>query len=264
MELKKTKHSDMEDNAQSDIHRTGAKCVQGEEQDPRACGSDYHVVGPLRTKPGRGDPTLSMCCSDKMLRWTVLGVQGCVLSGLLLRPVYLTSITVGSGLYSHQAMHRALIGRFEDRLKCLSLPSGFSVSTPVLLNSTIEFPFSKSVVKKLVHEDRLMVSPTSIVWFESKGEIHEVGINGIRLGVTKKQLGTSKSWLSICRKSLLLRFKTVLEKIDGNLSNELSFSTYHGYKHRESAYQNAWCELRNNILNNWKLKPDFTYSFDCI
>lgn len=38
-----------------DIYRTGAKCVgTGEYQDPRQPGVNYHVVGPLRTKPGRG------------------------------------------------------------------------------------------------------------------------------------------------------------------------------------------------------------------
>lgn len=52
-----------------DIYRTGAKCVKGEEaQDPHLPGIDYHIVGPLRTKPGRGDPTSSLSCSDKMAK----------------------------------------------------------------------------------------------------------------------------------------------------------------------------------------------------
>lgn len=52
-----------------DIHRTGAKCVQKEEkQDPRLPGINYHIMGPLRTKPGRGDPTSSLSCSDKIAK----------------------------------------------------------------------------------------------------------------------------------------------------------------------------------------------------
>ena len=57
----------------SDIHRTGAKCVPGSLQDSHDVGSGYHNVGVLRSKPGRGDPTLSMSCSDKMMKWSVVG-----------------------------------------------------------------------------------------------------------------------------------------------------------------------------------------------
>lgn len=52
-----------------DVHRTGAKCVHTEkEQDPHLPGINYHIVGPLRIKPGRGDRTLSLSCSDKMAK----------------------------------------------------------------------------------------------------------------------------------------------------------------------------------------------------
>lgn len=53
----------------TDIHRTGAKCLQHDDkQDSFGSGIDYHVVGPLRTKPGRGDRTLSLSCSDKIAK----------------------------------------------------------------------------------------------------------------------------------------------------------------------------------------------------
>ena len=32
-------------------------------------------IGILRKKPGRGEPTLSMSCSDKVARWGLLGLQ---------------------------------------------------------------------------------------------------------------------------------------------------------------------------------------------
>ena len=34
---------------------TGAKCVEGSVKDPAGEGLEYHVVGQIRTKPGRGD-----------------------------------------------------------------------------------------------------------------------------------------------------------------------------------------------------------------
>lgn len=48
-----------------------------------AVGGAPQQRGVARRKPGRGDPTLSMCCSDKLCAWGAVGPQGAALSGFL-------------------------------------------------------------------------------------------------------------------------------------------------------------------------------------
>lgn len=81
---------------EEDIHRTGAKCVSTSLiQDSREKGVNYHTQGVLRIKPGRGDPTISMSCSDKLTKWLVLGIQGSLLSNLIDKPIYFKNIVFG-------------------------------------------------------------------------------------------------------------------------------------------------------------------------
>ena len=77
--IKKKYFQDLDEPVQKklklDTNRTGAKCVKGEIEDPLGSGTEYHNIGVLRRKPGRGDPTLSLSCSDKLLKWNVIGFQ---------------------------------------------------------------------------------------------------------------------------------------------------------------------------------------------
>ena len=95
-----------------DIHRTGARCIPNSSlQDKKDKGTNYHVPFALRTKPGylfikkthivslqmikligRGDPTISMSCSDKIAKWLVVGIQGSLLKNFLKNPIYIDGI----------------------------------------------------------------------------------------------------------------------------------------------------------------------------
>ncbi|CAG9559671.1 unnamed protein product [Danaus chrysippus] len=119
----------------TDIHRTGAKCLTHSNQDPKEPGDKYHLIGQVRTKPGRGDRTLSVSCSDKIARWIHLGIQGALLSLILHEPIYIKCFIFGSRTpFSKDTLHRALIYRDnEDVLERIQI-------IPEFHNSSIVFP----------------------------------------------------------------------------------------------------------------------------
>ncbi|XP_055001740.1 tRNA-specific adenosine deaminase 1 isoform X1 [Sorex araneus] len=127
-----------------DVYRTGAKCVPGGAGDSHLPGAAYHRVGPLRVKPGRGDRTRSMSCSDKLARWNVLGCQGALLMHFLEEPVYLSAVVIGKCPYSQEAMQRALTGRCRN---VSALPSGFGVREVKIVQSSELFAQSRCAVQ---------------------------------------------------------------------------------------------------------------------
>ena len=92
----------------NDIHRTGAKSLL----DPLEPMADYHILGAVRTKPGRGDPTSSLSCSDKMAKWCHVGFQGSLLAAFFQRPLIPHTIIVGG-----RANHAGTFDEFFNGLK---------------------------------------------------------------------------------------------------------------------------------------------------
>lgn len=136
-----------------DIYRTGAKCLPDADQDPKQPGNDYHLLGQVRTKPGRGDRTLSVSCSDKIARWLHLGIQGSLLDMLLSEPVFIKHFIFGSEVpFSVETLNRALLKR--------DAQNGFEVrNVPEFYQSSIPFSFIRK-------ENNVRPAPGSIVWME--------------------------------------------------------------------------------------------------
>uniref|UniRef100_UPI003AAB2359 double-stranded RNA-specific adenosine deaminase n=1 Tax=Centroberyx gerrardi TaxID=166262 RepID=UPI003AAB2359 len=77
-----------------------------------------------------GERLRTMSCSDKILRWNVLGLQGALLTHFL-HPIYLKSITLGY-LYSHGHLTRAVCCRLarDGDAFTQSLPPPFTLNHP--------------------------------------------------------------------------------------------------------------------------------------
>ncbi|KAF5294454.1 hypothetical protein FQR65_LT01580 [Abscondita terminalis] len=195
-------------------------------QDLRTPGSEYHTLGAVRTKPGRGDPTLSVSCSDKLARWCQIGLQGALLARIIKAPIYLSSITVCAETpFNEESLRRALFTRL-----------GVCRDAMVIGQASVVFDYSKSVSK--------LPCPSSIIW--SKFASHEVAVDGIKQGVTKKNRGTTAARLCICKVELFRKFLTTLE--------DTSTVFYDEAKSQAVDYQRAWLTLKKEGFKCWTIK----------
>lgn len=220
---------------QSDVHRTGAKCVPGGPQDSKLPGSAYHSVLAVRTKPGRGDPTSSLSCSDKISKWCAVGFQGALLSMLIDHQLTFTSIVLPSNCpYSEASLKRAIVSR---------LP--LSSSLPFFIQSSIVFPHCKATGKPC---------PTSLIWSDADflgNKKLEVAVDGRRQGLTKSKALTSLGRLKTCKREILSVFcETASQfsiKMDGS-------DSYRKLKDKSLEYKNLWTSVKTVAFPEWPVK----------
>ncbi|KAK3579180.1 hypothetical protein CHS0354_022717 [Potamilus streckersoni] len=246
-----------------DIYRTGAKCVPGGKQDPFGDGQNYHTIGAFRIKPGRGERTLSMSCSDKLARWNVVGCQGALLSHFLTSPVYFVSITVGGYPYSEEALMRAVIERSEG---VTELPLGYSMQKPELYQSKLVFQDGRRDVENKQGSMKIVPCSAALCWYADKQHLPpDVTVNGRQQGVTAKNVDKPESRSKVCSQELFRRFHTLLQtasssKMMPSTLRNKSLKTYQDFKMAAVDYQVAWKHLRGKF-GTWMQKPEYLTGF---
>ncbi|XP_072939744.1 tRNA-specific adenosine deaminase 1 [Epargyreus clarus] len=231
-----------------DIHRTGAKCLPTAEQDSKESGAKYHTVGQVRTKPGRGDVTLSVSCSDKIARWIHVGIQGGLLDMLLAEPIYIKSFIFGADVpYSIEAIERAFLNRNGRRMTAPEV---------TFQQCSIAYPNKKN-------EENAKPAPVSIIWIRTSNEhgILEAATQGVKLGLIKKRYNLVSSYLSISKYKLYERFQRII-----NLNEELKLSIcggcnmenipYNEMKNKSERYKRNWKDVKDLFFKMWTEKPD--------
>lgn len=111
--------------------------------------------GAVRTKPGRGIRTLSVSCSDKLSKWSLLGVQGALLH-MIVGSIYFDSITM-AGVCDVDAMERAIWRRWPADV-AEDLPWMCRRKPPTIQRASSHMLFSHA------QREGSHPAPSSIVW----------------------------------------------------------------------------------------------------
>ncbi|KAH8400548.1 hypothetical protein KR222_006182 [Zaprionus bogoriensis] len=229
---------------------TGAKLISPESEQ-----QDRMVQTPaaLRTKPGRGERTLSMSCSDKLSRWNVLGIQGALLDILVEKPIYLASFNFCCPDARPADIKRAIYRRWLQRSCHLER---FQPQQPLVrIDNTLIFEHAQ--------RDDWQPSPGGLIWAQLPEALgpYEITVNGKRQGVTKKHLVTPQAAMAVSKYRLMLNFLDILQccsELQRRLQLELEDLqelTYAKCKAMARAHQLAWTQLKADYFQQWTCKP---------
>lgn len=197
-------------------HRTGARPAAADAIEAEAAFGGAHCLpGLLRTKPGRGDRTSCMSCSDKLARWCALGMQGALLSMLLPDPIVPASVTVGqpcSLLALQRAIARGGAATYADHGGGENSGACSGAGGIRLCATSLRFEGGPPEGEDASSADAHTCS-NSLVWCAG-GLVSEAinGLSGKRLGANKKA-PSPKHRSAVCKARAVEAFREVLREL---------------------------------------------------
>ncbi|GAA5982129.1 hypothetical protein JCM10908_004752 [Rhodotorula pacifica] len=211
----------------------------------------YSSFSCLRTKPGRADspPTTSHSCSDKLAVWSLLGLQGALLSQFGVRRMPIEALVVGGVPKQHQERvgeeaRRAIGGRLEDWAWSIGLsPDDFTPPRICFTDQVFEHGREIVAAEAACPVSNVASCSESLSYVAELGDGQnavEVINNGIRSGAKNCRPPSGgplspKTQSRLSKLSLFERFSRLSFSSTAAESSNGSATTYYASKHRVRA-----------------------------
>ncbi|NXX34919.1 DSRAD deaminase, partial [Nicator chloris] len=189
-----------------------------------------------------GERLRTMSCSDKILRWNILGLQGALLSHFL-EPVYLHSVTLGY-LYSQGHLTRAICCRMERDGNTLKkkLQAPYHINHPEVGRVSVYDSARQTGKTKESSVNWCLADESEVEVLDgTKGKV-----DGVKLEVSR-----------VSKRKMFTLFRQLCAK--NNRKDLLSFPVYLDAKEAATAYQAAkqcfFSTLEELGYGSWIRKP---------
>ncbi|RLM75178.1 tRNA-specific adenosine deaminase 1 [Panicum miliaceum] len=201
-----------------------------------------------------------MSCFDKITRWSVVGIQGALLSHIL-EPLYLTTVTIGQlpdGAPEGFSIENNIEKVLDARLSSVSsrLLASFRLSKPMFF----EAPVPPKEFQQITGDVPPLTCGYSICW--NRFGLHEVvlGTTGRKQGTSSKAACLPSTESLLCKRRLVEAFMALGHRLVTKFqSGELS---YRAMKDEAHEYQHTLELLRKApFFSCWRAKPASLDSF---